>query len=71
MHIAAALNVPVFAIFGPTDPSRTGPYGKGHTIIREDIRCSPCFRKSCDEMKCMKDLSVEKVYGIIKSGQIL
>jgi lipopolysaccharide heptosyltransferase I len=71
MHIAAALNVPVFAIFGPTDPSRTGPYGKGHTIIREDILCSPCFRKSCDDMKCMKDLSVEKVYGIIKSAQKL
>jgi heptosyltransferase I len=70
MHIAAALNVPVFAVFGPTDPLRTGPYGKGHTIIREDILCSPCFRKSCDEMKCMKDLSVEKVYGIIKSGQL-
>jgi ADP-heptose:LPS heptosyltransferase len=71
MHIAAALNVPVFAVFGPTDPSRTGPYGKGHTIIREDILCSPCFRKSCDDMKCMKDLSVEKVYGIIKSAQKL
>jgi len=71
MHIAAALNVPVFAVFGPTDPFRTGPYGKGHTIIREDIHCSPCFRKSCDEMKCMKDLSVEKVYRIIKSAQKL
>jgi heptosyltransferase-1 len=71
MHIAAALNVPVFAVFGPTDPLRTGPYGKGHTIIQEDILCSPCFRKSCDDIKCMKDLSVEKVYGIIKSGQLL
>lgn len=71
MHIAAALNVPVFAVFGPTDPFRTGPYGKGHTTIREDIPCSPCFRKSCDDMKCMKDLSVEKVYGIIKSVQLL
>ena len=71
MHIAAALNVPVFAVFGPTDPFRTGPYGKGHTIIREDILCSPCFRKSCDNMKCMRDLSVEKVYGIIKSVQKL
>jgi ADP-heptose:LPS heptosyltransferase len=71
MHIAAALNVPVFAVFGPTDPFRTGPYGKGHTIIREDILCSPCFRKSCDDMKCMKDLSVQKVFGIIKSAQKL
>ncbi|NWF52023.1 MAG: lipopolysaccharide heptosyltransferase II [Nitrospirae bacterium] len=66
MHIAAALGIPVFAIFGPTDPARTGPYGEGHTIIRKDIPCSPCFKKKCNEMKCMKDISVEKVYGIIK-----
>lgn len=71
MHIAAALNVPVFALFGPTDPFRTGPYGKGHTIIREDILCSPCFRRSCDDIRCMKDLSVGEVYGIIKSAQKL
>jgi len=68
MHIAAALNIPVFAILGPTDPVRTGPYGKRHIIIREDIACSPCFKKSCDDMKCMKDLSAEKVYEVIQSG---
>ncbi len=66
MHIAAALGIPVFAIFGPTDPLRTGPYGEGHTIIREDISCAPCFKKSCNDMKCMKSLSVEEVYKIIK-----
>ena len=66
MHIAAALKIPVFAIFGPTDATRTGPYGKGHTIIREDVTCAPCFKKTCNDMKCMKDLSVEKVYKIIK-----
>jgi lipopolysaccharide heptosyltransferase I len=66
MHIAAALGIPVFAIFGPTDPMRTGPYGEGHTIIREDISCAPCFKRKCDDMKCMESLSVEKVYGIIK-----
>ncbi|MDI6889920.1 MAG: lipopolysaccharide heptosyltransferase I [Thermodesulfovibrionales bacterium] len=67
MHIAAALGIPVFAIFGPTDPMRTGPYGKGHIIIREDLTCSPCFRKKCNDLKCMKSLSAEKVYGVIKS----
>jgi heptosyltransferase I len=65
MHIAAALGVPVFAIFGPTDPDRTGPYGKGHTIIRADIECSPCFRKTCDNLKCMESISAEKVFEII------
>jgi heptosyltransferase I len=72
MHIGAALNVPVFAVFGPTDPLRTGPYGKRHIIIREDVACSPCFKKSCADVKCMKDLSAEKVYKAVQSGlQIL
>lgn len=66
MHIAAALGIPVFAIFGPTNPLRTGPYGEGHTIIREDIPCAPCFKKTCSDVKCMNSLSVEKVYEIIK-----
>jgi heptosyltransferase-1 len=66
MHIAAALGIPVFAIFGPTDPLRTGPYGEGHTVIREDIPCVPCFKKTCSDVKCMNSLSVEKVYEIIK-----
>jgi len=66
MHIAAALGIPVFAIFGPTDPVRTGPYGKGHTVIKEDIPCAPCFKKTCDDIKCMNNLSVEKVYEVIK-----
>jgi lipopolysaccharide heptosyltransferase I len=69
MHIAAALGIPVFAIFGSTDPARTGPYGKGHTIIRQDISCSPCFKKTCDDMKCMKSISADKIFGIIKSRQ--
>jgi heptosyltransferase-1 len=66
MHIAAALGIPVFAIFGPTDPLRTGPYGKGHTVIREDIPCAPCFKRTCNDVRCMNSLSVEKVYEIIK-----
>jgi lipopolysaccharide heptosyltransferase I len=66
MHIAAALDIPVFAIFGPTDPLRTGPYGRGHTVIREDVSCAPCFKRMCDDMKCMESLSVEKVYEVIK-----
>jgi lipopolysaccharide heptosyltransferase I len=69
MHIAAALDIPVFAIFGPTSATRTGPYGKGHTIMREDVTCAPCFKKTCNDMKCMNDLSMEKVYKIISNKQ--
>jgi heptosyltransferase I len=35
MHLAAALRVPVVAIFGPTDPSRTGPYGTRSIVLRQ------------------------------------
>lgn len=67
MHIAAALNVPVFALFGPANPIRTGPYGDIHTVIREDVECAPCYRwKPCDNWRCMENLSVDKVYGVIR-----
>lgn len=70
MHIAAALQVPVFAIFGPTNPYRTGPYGQIHTIIREDIPCSPCYRrKTCGNVRCMENLTVERALGIIQAKE--
>jgi len=62
MHIAAALNIPVFAIFGPANPIRTGPYGDIHTVIQIDLDCSPCYAKQpCDHFSCMNDISVDKV----------
>jgi lipopolysaccharide heptosyltransferase I len=66
MHIAAALGRPVYALFGPTDASRTGPYGKGHRIIRLDLECAPCFRKKCADLKCMERLSVKQVYQAMR-----
>ena len=66
MHLAAAVGTPVIALFGPTDPARTGPYGFGHTIIRTEIPCSPCFLKNCSTKKCMADISPEQVFDIVK-----
>jgi 3-deoxy-D-manno-octulosonic-acid transferase/heptosyltransferase-1 len=67
MHIAAAMGVPVVALFGPTAPWRTGPYGKGHTVIRKNLDCSPCFRKKCSNLTCMKGITVEEVFDTIKA----
>jgi heptosyltransferase I len=66
MHLAAAVGTPVIALFGPTDPNRTGPYGKGHRVIRKDLPCSPCFLKKCDTMRCMRDITVEEVFQSVK-----
>ncbi len=66
MHLAAALGTPVVALFGPTAPWRTGPYGGGHVVLRAGVSCSPCFSKSCkttelEPMACMNRITVEQV----------
>lgn len=66
MHLAAAVGTEVVALFGPTDPQRTGPYGEGHTIIRADLPCSPCFLKNCQTKKCMQDILPGQVLAVIK-----
>ena len=71
LHIAAGFKVPVVAIFGPTSPVRTGPYGKGHIVIKSDLECAPCFKKHCSDLKCMQGTTVDAVYEkIIKSSII-
>lgn len=67
MHIATALNIPVFAIFGPANPIRTGPYGNNHTVIQHKMDCAPCYAKNpCSHFKCMNELSVDTVHTTIK-----
>lgn len=66
MHIAAALGVPVFAIFGPTSPALTGPYGNAHLIIKADVECAPCFKRKCGHVRCLESITVKEVYGAIK-----
>ena len=66
MHLAVAVGTPVVALFGPTAPWRTGPYGPGHIVLRADLSCSPCFKKQClttvyEERACMKRLTVDQV----------
>ncbi len=62
MHLCAAMGTRVIALFGPTSPQRTGPFGNGHVVIRDNTPCSPCFLKKCDKNReCMLSISVEDV----------
>jgi heptosyltransferase-1 len=61
MHLAAAAGANVLALFGPTAPWRTGPYGTGHIVLRAGIGCSPCFKRTCDDIRCMEELTVDRV----------
>ncbi len=61
MHLAAAVKAPLVALFGPTAPWRTGPYGNGHVLLRKELACSPCFRKKCPTGECLDRITVEEV----------
>lgn len=70
MHIAAALDTPLLALFGSTDEKRTGPYGKEGSVLKKKVSCSPCFQRVCPiDFRCMKGISVEAVYQ--KALQVL
>ncbi len=66
MHLAAACGLRLVALFGPTAPWRTGPFGNGHIVIRKEMACSPCFKRSCSHNSCMKSIGVEEVFDAVK-----
>jgi heptosyltransferase-2 len=63
MHVAAALDIPLVAIFGSTNPVTTGPSGSKSHIVRVPMDCSPCLKPRCPEdHRCMEEISVDQVY---------
>ncbi|MCI5150384.1 MAG: lipopolysaccharide heptosyltransferase II [Candidatus Electrothrix sp. MAN1_4] len=63
MHVAAALNTPLVAVFGSTDHIATGPYSEQATVVRQPVNCSPCMKTHCPKghFQCMEGITVEKV----------
>jgi heptosyltransferase II len=62
MHVAAAVGLPVVAIFGPTDPMGTAPVTLRSSIVREKAYCSPCFLRHCPtDHRCMTKISPQAV----------
>jgi len=60
MHLAAAAGLRLAALFGPTAPWRTGPFGRGHIVLRNDMECSPCFKRDCSTRQCMLSILPEE-----------
>ena len=62
MHVAAAVGLPVVAVFGPTDPFGTAPVTPRCEIVQEKPYCSPCFLRRCPtDHRCMTAVTPEKV----------
>jgi ADP-heptose:LPS heptosyltransferase len=69
LHVACAVQTPSVAIFGPTNPRRTGPWAATATVVRRELPCSPCFYHTSRDLVCragldfvcLRELSVERV----------
>ena len=63
VHMAAAVGTPTVVLFGPTNPSRTGPYGDNHRILIAPYPCRPCYRRSCKKggKVCLESIAPEEV----------
>ena len=68
MHIAAALDRPLIAIYGSSSPAFTPPLSAGAQIVKLDVPCSPCFKRVCPlgHFNCMKQLSATQVWERIE-----
>lgn len=68
MHLAAAVDTPVVALFGPTNPRRTGPWGSTHRVLCAPVPCRPCYRRACDRgAGCMASIDPERVWGEVEA----
>ena len=75
MHVAAAVGLPVAAVFGSTDPEGTAPVTAQQVLVRHAVSCSPCFLRECPiDHRCMTRVSVEDVRGaaakMLQEGRI-
>jgi heptosyltransferase-2 len=62
MHLAAALGIPVVAVFGPTDWRETAPVGTSHRLVREHVECAPCGLRDCPiDHRCMRRVTLDRV----------
>jgi len=62
MHIAAAFNVPLVAIFGPTDHTTTSPSSNRAMVVRQETACAPCLLRECPtDHRCMREVDAKDV----------
>jgi ADP-heptose:LPS heptosyltransferase len=62
LHIAGAMGAPLVGVFGPTDPSRNGPWSRDDEVVRRVPACAPCHKRNCDTHRdIMKKVPVDAI----------
>jgi len=70
LHIASIMGIPVVGIYGPKDPAIYGPYDGTAIVIKKDVPCSPCRKRTCGDPICMSTILPEDVFrGVEKLMQ--
>lgn len=68
MHVAAAVGLPVVAVFGPTDPNGTAPVTPRVSIVQQKPYCSPCFLRRCPtDHRCMLAVTPRMVEAALRA----
>lgn len=67
MHVAAALERPVVALYGSSDPKHTPPMSDKATVLYLGLSCSPCFERECPlgHLKCLRNIAPQTVVGTL------
>jgi heptosyltransferase-2 len=71
MHVAAALQRPLVAVYGSTDPGFTPPLNSNSRIVRLGLDCSPCFKRECPlgHLDCLNRLQASQVIEALETLQ--
>ena len=64
LHLASYLNVPVLAVFGPTDDNKYGPWSSRSSVVKKEIFCRPCCKAQCrfKTLACMQLITTDDVF---------
>ncbi|MBN2409530.1 MAG: glycosyltransferase family 9 protein [Candidatus Aminicenantes bacterium] len=66
LQVACALDVPVVAFFGPTNPLRNGPFRSRDKVLFHKQDCNPCYKKTCPTLECLRAITPNEAAAAIK-----